>query len=346
MPQTQYISDILSQPDALHKALGHYPADQIASLTHRIHQGDFTRIVLTGMGSSYNGAYPTWLKMLSLPIPILHVNTAELLHYGQNLIDSKTLLWINSQSGFSVEIVRLLESLKNRRPAFQLSMCNNPESPLAQSADLNVNLHAGDEAGVSTKTYINMLSLLLLTATQLINDEWHTVQKTMFDTCSLMKSYLSNWQTKIKTLDNQLGSIDQMILLGRGPSMAAVWNGSLILKEASKVTYEGMNVADFRHGPMELACSRLTILMFEGAAKTAKINHDLALEVMQHGGKVIWFAKQTDPVLPTFLLPDVDESVNPLIEIIPIQLLSLVLADRGGIEAGKFRHIGKVTVQE
>ena len=346
MAQTQYISDILSQPAALREALNHYPADPIATLAKRINQGDFKRIVLTGMGSSYNGAYPAWLKMLSLSIPTTFVNSAELLHYGQNLVDAQTLFWINSQSGFSVEIVKLLESLQDRRPAYQLSMCNNPESPLAKSADLNVSLFAGHEASVSTKTYINMLALLLLTATQLTGEHWKKAQQTMLDTCTVMEDYLSDLQDKVHTLDMMLGQIDQMLLLGRGPSMSAVWNGSLIMKEASKATYEGMNVADFRHGPMELACPKLTILMFEGSAETAKINHDLAMDVFNYGGKVIWFAKQPDPILPTFLLPNVEESVTPLVEILPIQLLTLVLADREGIEAGKFRHIGKVTTQE
>jgi D-arabinose 5-phosphate isomerase GutQ len=74
--------------------------------------------------------------LLPLSIPAVHINTAELLHYGQDLIDSRTLLWINSQSGRCVEIVRLLETLKNRRPEFQLSMSNFLNNPMAQSADL------------------------------------------------------------------------------------------------------------------------------------------------------------------------------------------------------------------
>jgi glutamine---fructose-6-phosphate transaminase (isomerizing) len=346
MSQTPYISDILSQPAALREALNQYPADQIGQLAKRIQQGEFKRIVLTGMGSSNNGAYPAWLKLLSLSIPTIYVNTAELLHYGQDGIDSQTLLWINSQSGYSAEIVRLLEQLKSRRPAFQLSMCNDPESPLAKSADLNVSIYAGNEATVSTKTYLNMLAMLLLGALQLSGADWQKAHQSMLAACSVMEAYLADWQVKVKSLDYLLGEVDQMLLLGRGPSMAAVWNGSLIIKEASKCTFEGMNVADFRHGPMELASSKLTIMIFEGAAETVKLNHDLALEVLQHGGKVIWVAKQTDSVLPTMLLPQVDEVANPLIEILPIQLLTLVLADRNGIEAGKFRHIGKVTVHE
>jgi glutamine---fructose-6-phosphate transaminase (isomerizing) len=145
-----YINDVLSQPAALRDALNHYPAEQLEPLRSRLQKGDYDRIILTGMGSSFNSAYPTWLKLLSLPRPVVQVNTAELLHFGQNLIGPRSLLRINSQSGRSVEIVRLLESLKSRRPAFQLSMSNYLDSPLAQMADLAITIFSGPEATVST----------------------------------------------------------------------------------------------------------------------------------------------------------------------------------------------------
>jgi len=341
-----YITDILSQPAALREALEHYPAEQIEPLRARLLRGNFSRIVLTGMGSSFFAAYPAWLNLLSLPIPAIHVNTAELLHYGQQLIDARTLLWINSQSGRSVEIVRLLEALKDRCPAFQLSMSNYLDSPLAQSADLAAPIHAGDEATVSTKTYTNMLAMLLLASTQLAGGDWPGLRQSMFKAATAIEAYLANWQEKVSELDMLLGEVDQLLILGRGASMGAAWNGSLINKEAAKCTFEGMNVADFRHGPMELASSRLTILVLEGAPKTSRMNRDLALEVTKLGGKVLWLASQPDPQLPTFLLPSVEENVRPLVEVLPFQTLTIIMAQKNGLEPGKFRNIGKVTIQE
>lgn len=346
MSLNPYIADILSQPATLREALKHYPAEQIEPLRARLLRGNFSRIVLTGMGSSLFSAYPAWLNLLALPIPTIHINTAELLHYGQQLIDAHTLLWINSQSGRSVEIVRLLEALKDRRPAFQLSMSNYLDSPLAQSADLAASIHAGDESTVSTKTYTNMLAMLLLASTQLTGGNWADLRQSMFKTADAIEAYLAKWEEKVSELDKQLGEVDQLLILGRGASMGAVWNGSLINKEAAKCTFEGMNVADFRHGPMELASSRLTILVFEGAPKTSRMNRDLAVEVSKLGGKVLWLADQPDPQLPTFLLPRADENTRHLVEIFPLQLLTIIMAKRNGFEPGKFRNIEKVTIQE
>lgn len=341
-----YIYDILSQPEALRAALEHYPAEKIEPLRVRLQAGDFDRIVLTGMGSSFNAAYPAWLRLAVLPIPTLFLNAAELLHYGQNLIGLRSLLWMNSQSGRSVEVVRLLESLEDRRPAFQISMSNFVDSPMAQSADLAVPIHAGSEATVSTKTYLNMLAVLSLAAVQLTGGDWSAARKSMQAAADAMEAYLANWQEKIAELDALLGEVDQLLILGRGDSLAAAWNGSLINKEAAKCAFEGMNAADFRHGPLELASPRLTVLVLEGAPQTAALNRDLALEVTRYGGKALWLASRPDAELPTLVLPAAEESARPLVEILPLQMLTIVMARRTGFEPGVFRHVGKVTMTE
>lgn len=346
MNTAPYVSDILAQPEALREALEHYPSAEIEKLKKRLQRGVFSRIVLTGMGSSFNSAYPAWLNLLALETPAIHVNSAELLHYGGRLVTAKTLLWINSQSGASVEIVRLLEELEGRRPAFQLSMTNNLASPMALSADLAVPIHAGSEATVSSKTYINTLAMLMLASTQLAGGDWRGMLGAMRRAADGIASYQANWQERVAELEAKLGQVDQLLILGRGASMAAVWNGALINKEAAKCSFEGMHMADFRHGPLELASARLTLLALEGAPKTAGLNRELMRQVQAYGGKVLWLAMRPDPELTTLQLPEVDESVRPLVEILPLQALTIVMAQRAGIEPGKFRHIGKVTVTE
>ncbi len=343
---TPYITDILAQPAALREVLEHYPFEKIARVHDKLVRGECSRIVMTGMGSSYNAAYPAWLRLTSLPVPSILVNTAELLHYGLGMIDSRTLLWMNSQSGRSVEVVRMLEKILDRRPGFLLGMTNDLDSPLGRQADLAVPIFAGMEATVSTKTYLNMLAMLTLAAEQITGGDWRALRGSMRGAASAMQAYLAGWQERVAELDQLLGNVDQLLILGRGPSLSAVWNGSLIVKEAAKCAFEGMNAADFRHGPLELAAPDLTVLVFEGAPQTAQQNRDLAREVAAHGGKAIWLAMQMDSSLPTLHLPPVDESARPLVEILPLQMLTIVMARRNGLEPGKFRHIGKVTLRE
>jgi len=345
-PSNPYINDILNQPAALQAALDLYPAEALAPLADRLQAGEFRRVLLTGMGSSLNAAYPAWLTLAGLPTTAVFVNAAELLHYGRRMIDGHTLLWMNSQSGESVEVVRLLEELQGRRPAFLVSMSNHPESSLARAADLPVDIRAGAEATVSTKTYINMLAVLLLASTQLTGGDWQHLLDEMQQAAEGLNNYLAHLEEQITRLDDILGSLDQLMILGRGASMAAVWNGSLIQKEAAKCAVEGMNAADFRHGPLELAGERLAVLMLAGTRQTADLNRGLALEVLERGGRAFWLDFQPDPEIPTLLLPQAPESTRPLVEILPLQMLTILLARRKGIEAGAFRHVGKITTRE
>ncbi len=341
-----YIADILSQPEALRAALRNFSVEPLDPIIQRIGKNEFDRILITGMGASYNAAYPAFLQLTSQPLPVMLVNTAELLHYSSGLIGGRTLLWMNSQSGRSIELVRLIELAQTIPPTCILACVNDASSPLALAADVCLPIHAGVEATVSTRTYLNMLAVNMLAAITLLGGDPASVIQKLISAADAIEQYLSDWQSHVAKLDALLDEVKDLVILGRGASLAAVWNGSLISKEAAKCAFEGMPAADFRHGPLELASPDLTILMFEGARQTARLNRDLALEVARLGGRVLWLAQEANADLPTLSLPAVDEIALPLVEILPLQMLTILIAQRKGIEAGLFRHVPKITLQE
>src|SRR5688572_7310902 len=129
-----YIRDILSQPEALRNALDNDPA----SALQKIEIADFDRVIISGMGSSCYAAYPAWIELSKQSVPVQLVNAAELLHSLDGMISSRTLLWLNSQSGRSAELVHLLERIKVRPPARLLTFVNEVASPLGEGADVCV----------------------------------------------------------------------------------------------------------------------------------------------------------------------------------------------------------------
>lgn len=143
-----------------------------------------------------------------------------------------------------------------------------------------------------------------------------------------------------------LGDFDQLFLIGRGTSMSAVWNGSLINKEAAKSAFEGMHAADFRHGPLEIVSEGFAVLIFAGNAQTSALNRELARQILSYGGKAIWLDSIPDPEIPTILFPESSELTRPLVEILPMQMLTLAMANRKQIEPGTFRHVSKITDRE
>lgn len=341
-----YIADLLAQPSALHNLLGKYTGTALDEICADLKRGKFERIIVTGMGSSLNAAYPAVIQLSRQPVPVQFVNAAELLHSMPQIIGSRSLLWMNSQSGRSAELVHLLAQLPTRSRASILAFVNDGTSPLASQADTCLDIHAGPEATVSTKTYINMLAANLLAAQYMISGDIGIVVDEMLAASDKMEKYLVEWKVHVDELDSVLGDFSQLYFLGRGTSMSAVWNGSLINKEAARSSFEGMQAADFRHGPLELVTEGFAALIFAGSALTSDLNRNLGLEIISHAGRVIWVDSMVDPELPTLLLPKTSDLARPLVEILPLQMLTLAMAKRKGLAAGQFRYVGKVTDRE
>lgn len=348
MREKSYLQDILNQPASLRSALKLFPTTAIENLMTRFRKGDFRKIILTGHGSSYNSLYPAFLKLSSQSVPAAIWQTGELLHYGINQIDASTLLWINSQSGKSAEVKGLLGAVENKNKpcACRLAMTNDSESALGKSADILVELNAGEEFGVASKTYINSVGLALIIATLLCGEDAEPMIEKFYSACDVMEKYLENYQEKITEIDQLLGNPRHIMVVGRGRSMTTVFNGALNQKEAAWMFTEGMNAAEFRHGPLELADSDLTLIIVEGDKKTAALNLALGEEVLEYGSSVIWIGNHPSPSFKSIQIPDAAECATPLVESLPLQLIAQVLADRKQLEPGKFRRIGKVVLKE
>ena len=289
-----YITDILSQPDALRKAINEFASTPLSAISTRIENGEIDRIVMTGMGASYNAAYPAYIQLSGLPIPILHINAAELVHYLGGLIGPRTLLWINSQSGRSAELLHLLERIKSAPPACLLTCVNDESSPLASASDICLPIHAGTETAVSTKTYVNTLAVNLLAAYHLAGKDIESLKKEMLIVADAIENYLNDWQIHVNELNTLLGEFENLIVLGRGPSMSAVWSGALTNKEAAKFSLEGMNAAEFRHGPLELAMPGFCAMIFAGSTTMTSLNNKLAMDIVEHDGRAIWLGAIPD----------------------------------------------------
>jgi len=161
------------------------------------------------------------------------------------------------------------------------------------------------------------------------------------------QAYLANLPQHVQELKDELGQrFMRSVLVGRGRSLAAVMNGSLILKEAAKVIIEGMSTAHFRHGPLELADENLTVLLLAGDKRTAEINRGLAQDVTRFGSNLYWIGHQPEETLAALRLPPVGEFALPLLEILPLQMMTIAFAELTGVQPGIFRHIGKVTLIE
>jgi glucosamine--fructose-6-phosphate aminotransferase (isomerizing) len=338
---TSYLQDLLDQPSALQATLDSLSKMQpLTTFTVGLKSGKYRRVILTGMGSSFHGLYPLQLRLFALPIGVIRLETAELIHYARELIDPANLIIAVSQSGQSAEVVQLLEITQNLVDL--IGVTNTPRSALAEKASLAILTRAGDETSVSCKTYISALAALTWLGDQLLGEG--TYFPALAKVPQKVAEYWSGWQDSVELLSHRLSAVKNLFLLGRGNSLAAACAGALIIKEAARYGAEGMNSAAFRHGPLEIISPNTFALVYLGDGATCSLNAKMAQDILAAGG--IGETVGMGEGLPPFHLPLCPLPALPILEILPAQMLSLALAGLQGIEAGRFKYASKVTATE
>jgi glucosamine--fructose-6-phosphate aminotransferase (isomerizing) len=338
----QYFHDLMAQPQALRATLAWLShAGRWGAARDFVSSRAWRRIVLTGMGSSYHTLHPINLTLIEAGLNPVMMETSELVHYGLPLLDEQTLVVAVSQSGGSVETVRLLELDRRARV---LGVTNTAGSALAQRADLALLAQAGPEFSVSCKTYVaNMLTLQWLAALLSGGDEAQCLAQ-LEPAAELVAKYLQGWRANSEVLADKLRGMRHLFLTGRGGSLSAVGTGALIIKEAARVHAEGMSSAAFRHGPIEMLRPDTLIVIYRGDERTGELNHRLARDLLARGAHC--YEIGTEASLPAFRLPDCASALRPILEILPVQMMTLALAGLAGREAGHFEQATKITGTE
>jgi glucosamine--fructose-6-phosphate aminotransferase (isomerizing) len=332
-PLSPFERDIAAQPEAL-RAFAHtdgHPA--LAALR----PGTYDRIVLTGMGSSHDAALPTWRRLVRAGLPAWWADTGQLLD-APELITATTLLIVTSQSGSSGEVVSLLRS--RPRPATLVAVTNDPASPLAAAADLTVALHSGDEATVSTKSYLNSLAahdLLAATLTGTAPDDVLAVAKAV-------EEFGAAAELAPRAGELVAAASPRLAYIGFGDHAATARYAGLITKEGAKIAAEGFIGGQFRHGPLELAGPGLTAVLFGSDDPAGNVSLErLATDLTEAGSAVIAVAALDRPGTALPLRPP-SGTIAPLAYgAVAAQHFTVALARARGITPGAFTYGSKVT---
>jgi glucosamine--fructose-6-phosphate aminotransferase (isomerizing) len=339
-----YLRDILDQPRALEATLPRLDAtDALESIARRLRDGERRRVVLTGMGSSHLALVPLHLRLVEAGFLPLTVEASELLHYQQRLLDEAALLVLVSQSGRSAEILRLMEAVRDRGVA-TLAVTNTAECPLAREATAVVLTRAGEEATVSCKTYLAAQMALAWLGEVLADGDRDAARAALAETIPGAAAYLASWRSHVGWLAGRLDGVRAVYYTGRGASLAAAASAGLITKESTHRPSEGMSSAAFRHGPMEMLDPGVLLLAFAGAARTRTLNEALVADVRAAGARA--YLAADDAAEPAVRLPAVPDLARPVVELLPVEMITLALAAHDGREAGRFERVTKVTGTE
>ena len=338
-----YLRDLLDQPESLSATLASlHTRKPLREIANKLQRSRFHCIVLTGMGSSFHALHPTNVDLIRHGLIAMMVETSELVHYKRQLLDPKTLIIAVSQSGQSAEVVRLLQI--NRRKSTIIAVTNTADSPLARNANATLLTQAGNEFSVSCKTYVTTLMALRWLTDLLCGCDLRRTHRELGEASPLVRNYLKTWKDHTLALDGLFAGTRNLFLLGRGASLAAVGAGALVVKESDHFPAEGMSSAAFRHGPFEMIGREIFVLVFAGDRKTLDLNRRLVEDIREQGGRTELVGEDTEHA--SLRLPVAAAAIHPILEILPVQMITLALAAQAGREPGRFELATKVTVKE
>lgn len=339
--QGTYLKDIFEQPQALRDTVEALTVvSELRVIKEKLRSGQFDRVVLTGMGGSYQILHPLHLRLISCGFNSIMVETSELIHSLPQLLNSRNIIIAVSQSGSSAEIVRLMD----HQGPFYIGVSNNPSSPLALRSHITLLTKAGEEGGVACKTALTLLAALHWLGEHFTNEDPEASRQVLETAAPAVESYLTRWHKHVETLVQILAETKHVFFAGRGSSLAAVGLGAMVQKEAAHFHAEGMSSAALRHGPFEMLGPESFVMVFEGGENVREMNHRLVHDVLETGAKA-YLCGVTAPEGP-FALPKINPALSPILELLPAQMISLSLSYLHGHEPGKFERITKITTVE
>ncbi len=348
-----YLSNILEQPQVLRSLTAVYKESPVwAQLAQAWATRPSCKLVLTGLGASFNALYPARYYLHQQGISALHLDTGELIHYLPEMLQRSQplMLVVVSQSGESIEIKRLLEQIALLTPKAKpwvISVTNEVGNTLAQYSDLALYTRAGSEVGVATKTYTSTLAVLHWLARALTGAPQPQDYLDVLQAAQQCEKLLQIWKSLLEPAFDAVQQATSFALVARGPAIASACNGALGLQEAVRKPAAGFVGSQFRHGPMEMLSPQLATLLFTLPGRTLALSQDMARDICDRKGCLVTIgSKVPDLDCAHITLPVLNEWVSPMVEIVAVQLLVAKLAEAAGIVAGQFRWAGKVIVQE
>ena len=356
------LKEIFEQPKALSTCMG----GRIDRQNNRIKLGGIAsylreltrtrRLILTACGTAFHASLVGEFLFEHLARIPAETEYASEFRYRNPIIEDGTVVISISQSGETIDTLAAVEEAKERG-ATVLGIVNVVGSSIARTTDAGIYLHAGPEIGVaSTKAFTAQVAVLTMLAIELGRR-----RHIRSDQAIRYIEELSQIPDKISQILNQSDHIKQIasanidqdnwLFLGRGFNYPVALEGALKLKEISYIHAEGLPAAEMKHGPIALIVDGMPAVFIATAGpQYDKIMGNIA-EVRARGGETIVVATEGDENIKQhadhlITIPDAPELLQPMLTVVPLQLLAYHAAVLRGHDVDKPRNLAKsVTVE-
>ena len=249
-----------------------------------------------------------------------------------------------SQSGASPDVVAVLDEARRQgRPT--LAITNNSRSPLADTADWVLPLHAGEERAVAaTKTYLNSIAAVALLSTVALGDK---------ERLRALRAAPGAVERQIETTLGVAGRFDRYTdvesgtVVTRGVNYGTAFEIALKIRELSGAPFEAFSSADLLHGPIAALKRGRPAIVIAPGGRTLDSMREAIQKIRERGAELIAISDDTDFLASAQtafpLVPDLPEWLSPLLTVVPGQVAAVQLAKLRGANIDSPIGLTKVT---
>ncbi|MEE9465590.1 MAG: glutamine--fructose-6-phosphate transaminase (isomerizing), partial [Candidatus Neomarinimicrobiota bacterium] len=313
-------------------------------------------IYITACGTSWHASLIGGYMLEELVGIPVKVDYASEFRYRQTLVGPESTLIAVSQSGETADTLAAVKKA-HEKGALTLGIVNVVGSSIARETDCGVFIHAGPEIGVaSTKAFTSQTTVLLLLSLLLAQKAGRSREQVaaVLESLAEIETQVADMLAQseaILELAQAYQDIQNFLYLGRGFQFPIALEGALKLKEISYIHAEGYPAAEMKHGPIALIDENMPVVvvaMKDGTYEKVLANMQ---EIKARRGRIIAVANEAEPELERLAehiiyVPRVHRLVQPLLTVIPLQLLAYHIAVLRGCHVDQPRNLAKsVTVE-
>jgi glutamine---fructose-6-phosphate transaminase (isomerizing) len=336
------IKEINEQVDTIVKS-GKDQENKIEQVSELLKSAPF--VYFTGSGTSYHCALVAKALLSKYGRRKSDAIMSSEFQYLVNDIEPDSVIVAISQSGETADV---LEVVKKAKPVGSkiISIVNVPTSSLARLSDISVHMNCGPEIGVAaTKSFTSQLTILYAIIDELsggvigLEDQRYRLRNAVKE--------LIERQSVIEQITDEIKDVKDIYVLGRSIHYPIALEGALKIKELSYVHAEGIPAGELKHGPLALIDKNSCILVLNPNDSTFDDVKANAHEIKARGAMLIGIGNSPSDVYDLFIaIPEVDEVLYPLLEVIPFQMIAYYLALEKNANPDYPRNLAKsVTVK-
>jgi glucosamine--fructose-6-phosphate aminotransferase (isomerizing) len=317
------------------------------------------RLKIVACGTSLHSALVGKFLIEGIAGVPVEVDFASEFRYRRPIIGPNEMVVAISQSGETADTLSAMREA-SKLGALPLAICNVEGSSIWREARGNILTDAGPEIGVaSTKAFVGQLVALQLLALKLgrangrlsIDQARQSIGQLRGIKSQVDRMLTAESRAAVERVAVKYASKPGFLFLGRGINYPIALEGALKLKEISYVHAEGYPAGEMKHGPIALISPEMVVVVIATAGRTFEKVASNLQEIRAREGRVIAIANPGaeevfDHAEDVIVVPQVEEFLSPLVNVIPLQFFAYFIAKARGCDIDKPRNLAKsVTVE-